>query len=166
MAVPRLTGFDPVILSFRASKPPGVSRFLATCIAAMHCPRFLKPEHAVFRLPPGTEIPLFDRALVSELSSLLLLSTVAGDCEPMLEWLIPVEPTSLGRPVSPEPTPEGTPVEPGPAPAGRPAPAPPAPCWAKTERLKTSITAKVRYQLKKLFFIPSPPVSRSRHRRF
>src|SRR5260370_38113270 len=102
--------------------------FLPTSIGAMHCPRSLKTEHAVFRLPPGTEIPLFDRALVSELSSLLLLSTVAGDCEPMLEWLIPVEPTSLGRPVFSEPTPEGAPVEPGPAPAGRPAPVPAPPC--------------------------------------
>src|SRR5258708_40206463 len=117
MALPRLTAFDPVILPFRASKPPGISRFLATCIAAMHCPRFLKPEHAVLRLPPDTEIPLFDSALVSELSSLLLLSTVAGDCEPMLGWRIPDEPTSLGRPALAEPTPEGAPAEPGPAPA-------------------------------------------------
>src|SRR5258708_31337554 len=124
MALPRLTAFDPVILPFRASKPPGISSFLATGIGAMHCPRFLKPEHAVLRLPPGTEIPLFDRALVSELSSLLLLSTVAGDCEPMLEWLIPVEPISLERPALSEPTPEGAPVEPGPTPAGRPPPAP------------------------------------------
>src|SRR5258707_5608378 len=128
MALPRLTALVPVTLSFNASNPPGISRFLATCIAAIHCPRVLNPEHAVLRLPPGTEIPLFVKALASEVSSFPLLSTVIGDCELMLEWLIPVEPTSLGRPVFSEPTPEGAPVEPGPAPAGRPAPVPAPPC--------------------------------------
>src|SRR5579864_1779393 len=124
MALPRLTPFPAVILFFKASKPPGISRFLATCIAATHCPRFLNPEHAVLRLPPGTEIPLFANALVNEVSILLLLSTVVGDCEPMLECLIPAEPIPPGRPVSPEPTPEGAPIDPGPAPAGLPPPAP------------------------------------------
>src|SRR5258708_5840290 len=127
MAFPRLTAFVPVTLSFRASKPPGMSRFLATCSAATHCPRFLKPEHALWRSPPGTETPLFASALLNEVFSLLLLlSTDVGDCEAMLEWPIPVDPTSVGRPLVPVPTPDGAPAEPGPAPAGRPAP--PAPC--------------------------------------
>src|SRR5713101_2406348 len=128
MALPRLTAFVPVILSFKASKPPGISRFFATCIAAMHWPRVLNPEHALWRLPPGTEIPPFASALVSEVLSLLLSSTLVGDCEPMLEWPMPVDPTSAGRPLVPGPTPDGAPVEPGPVPVGRPVPAPAGPC--------------------------------------
>src|SRR5260370_37414273 len=85
MALSRLTAVVHVSLSFNASNPSGISRFLATCIAAIHCPRVLNPEHAVLRLPPGTEIPLFVKALASEVSSFPLLSTVIGDCEPMLD---------------------------------------------------------------------------------
>ena len=58
---------------------PELTRFLATCVAAMHCPKFLKPEHAVLRLPRGSEMPLFSSALVSEVFSLLLSSTLARD---------------------------------------------------------------------------------------
>src|SRR5258708_32157942 len=124
MASPRLTAFVPVVLLFNASNPPGISRFLATCIAATHCPRFLKPEHALCRLPPGTVIPLFDKALVSELFILLLSNTVVGECEPMLECPIPVDPVSIER----VPIPAGAPAEPGPAPPARPPPPPAPPC--------------------------------------
>src|SRR6266704_5976339 len=47
IALPRLTAPVPVTSAFRASKPPGMSRFLATCAAATHWPRFLKPPQAV-----------------------------------------------------------------------------------------------------------------------
>src|SRR6266567_7732399 len=104
MALPRLTLFVPVILSFKAVKPPGISRFLATCRAATHCPRFLKPEQALCRLPPGTAIPPFARAFVSDVFSLLLLfRVVVGEWEPTLLLACPILPGSAfaGRPVLP-----------------------------------------------------------------
>src|SRR5437899_5848443 len=48
MALPRLTAPSPVVFALSASKPPGMSKFLATCAAATHWPMFLKPPHAVF----------------------------------------------------------------------------------------------------------------------
>src|SRR5215470_9775518 len=36
MALPRLIEPVPVTLAFKASKPPGLSRFFATCAAATH----------------------------------------------------------------------------------------------------------------------------------
>src|SRR5216683_6124127 len=47
IALPRLTAPLPVTFALRESKTPGMSRFLATCAAATHCPRFLNPLHAV-----------------------------------------------------------------------------------------------------------------------
>src|SRR6266404_5475061 len=47
IAFPRLTEQLPVIFALSASNPPGMSRFFATCAAATHCPRFLKPLQAV-----------------------------------------------------------------------------------------------------------------------
>src|SRR5260370_40665454 len=47
MALPRLMAPVPVIFALSASKPPGMSRFFATCAAATHWPRFLKPPQAV-----------------------------------------------------------------------------------------------------------------------
>src|SRR5260370_27138674 len=46
MVLPRLMPL-PVIFALSASKPPGMSRFFATCAAATHWPRFLKPLQAV-----------------------------------------------------------------------------------------------------------------------
>src|SRR5215470_14172817 len=120
MALPRLTEFVPVIFDFNPSNPPGMPRFLATCMAATHCPRFLNPVHALLRLPPGTEIPLFSRALVSEVSNLPLSRTLLGDSDAALECPIPFEPMLLERPLLPGPTSDGAPEEPGPTPAGRP----------------------------------------------
>src|ERR1019366_1867460 len=116
MVLPRFSEFEPVILFFRSSNER--FKFLATCMAATHWPKFLNPEHAVLRSPPGIETPLFAKALVSEVFNLLLSSTVVGDCEPMLECPMPVDPASPGRPVVPGPTPDGAPTDPGPAPVG------------------------------------------------
>src|SRR5215469_15218214 len=154
MALPRLTELVPVIFAFNASNPPGMSRFLATCMAATHCPRFLNPEHALLRLPPGTEIPLFSRALVSEVSNLPLSRTLLGDSDAALECPIPFEPMLLERPLSPRPTSDGAPVDPGATPAGRP---PPAPCWANADTLNASIAARIRREARKVFFISVPP---------
>src|SRR5207245_4022056 len=150
MALPRFSEFEPLILFFRSSNER--FKFLATCIAAMHWPRFLKPEHAVLRLPPGTEMPLFANALVSEVFNLPFSSTVLGDCEPMLECPIPDGPTSVGRPLVPAPTPDGA-ANPGPTRVGLPPPAPAAPCWAKAETPNANTATSVSNQLSELFFI-------------
>jgi len=70
-----LTEFWPVISAFRAEKPPGRSRFFATCSAATHWPRFRNPAHVVFRSPPGAVTPLFASAFVSDVSNLSLFRT-------------------------------------------------------------------------------------------
>src|ERR1019366_2517940 len=135
MALPRLTLFVPVILPFNAPKPPGISRFFATCRAATHCPRFLKPEQALCRLPPGTATPLFARAFVNDVFSLLLLfKVVVGEWEltPLLPCPILPGPASMGRPALGEPIPAEpalpAPMLPAPAPAGRPMLPPPPLC--------------------------------------
>src|SRR5512146_3489784 len=124
MALPRFTAPLPVILSFNASKPPGMSRFLATWSAAMHCPRFLNPEHALWRSLPGTVTPDFDKAFVSAVFKLLLLcSSVVGEPEPIGLLEEAPGPISEDRPVLPGPTSEGRPTLPGaPTPDGRPIP--------------------------------------------
>ena len=54
-------------------------RLCETCMAATHCPRCLKPEQAVWRLPPGMATPPFPRAAVRDESKCVLLSTESGD---------------------------------------------------------------------------------------
>src|SRR6266702_1128755 len=83
IALPRLTEREPVILACRSLN--GIPRFLETCKAATHWPKFLNSEHADWRLPPGTVTPLFPSAVVSEESSLVfVLNTALGDWEPRL----------------------------------------------------------------------------------
>src|SRR5436309_13390793 len=58
MALPRLRAPVPVTLALSASNPPGMLRFFATCAAATHWPRFLKPLHAVAASSPGSALIL------------------------------------------------------------------------------------------------------------
>src|SRR5215472_1706245 len=52
MALPRLMPLPDVMADFKASKPPGILRFCATCAAATHCPMFLNPPQAVAASSP------------------------------------------------------------------------------------------------------------------
>lgn len=47
MALPRLMPLPDVIADLKASIPPGILRFCATCAAATHCPMVLNPPQAV-----------------------------------------------------------------------------------------------------------------------
>src|SRR5258708_5055753 len=118
MAWPRLTAPVPVIFALSASKPPGMSRFFATCAAATHWPRFLKPLQAVCASWPVSVL------ILPPIAELWLRTSLGEACD--------MSACEVGAPASCEPlTPESLP---GPRPAGG---APPG-CqrWAQAGHLK------------------------------
>src|SRR5262250_1717460 len=79
-------GAVPVISPLRQSKL--IPRFLLTCAAATHCPRFLKPAHASV-----ADSPVSDEILSASFVFLFRMSSMLLPCaEPS------VEPPALGLP--------------------------------------------------------------------
>src|SRR5437867_10695050 len=103
MALPRLRAPVPVTLALSASNPPEMLRFFATCAAATHWPRFLKPLHAVCASWPVS-------FWIFPATALLWLRTSLGEPCDMSVWVAaplacdPLIPESL-----PGPRPEGGP---------------------------------------------------------
>src|SRR5260370_19412431 len=89
IALPRLTVRVPVTLALSASKPPGMSRFLARWAAATHWPRFLKPLHAVCASRPVS-------VLILPAMAVLWFRTSLGEaCEMSVCAVVPASRDSL-----------------------------------------------------------------------
>src|SRR5712691_12155501 len=98
IALPRLMEPVPVTFALSASKPPGMSRFLATWAAATHWPKFLKPSQAVLASSPVSD-------LILPAMAVLWLSTSLGEACDISVWLI--APVLLASPVPAAGAPEG-----------------------------------------------------------
>src|SRR2546429_445525 len=96
IALPRLTAPVPVTFAFSASKPPGMSRFLATCAAATHWPRFLKPLHAVCASWPVSVwifpamAVLWLKTVLGEACDMSLCAAPPLACDPLIPSRYPV----------------------------------------------------------------------------
>src|SRR5215472_13157982 len=83
MALPRLMPLPNVIADLKASKPPVILRFCATCAAATHCPMVLNPSHAV-------EASSLVNALIFLAMTGLWLRTSLGAAFIELAWAVEV----------------------------------------------------------------------------
>src|SRR6266478_1863185 len=130
MALPRLIESVPVILALRASKPPGMLKFFATCAAATHWPRFLKPLQAVCASSPVS-------VLIFPAIAVLWLRTSLGEACDIFELLIapPLLDSLTLEPDAPE----------GPCPAGGPPPGCERCAKAGELHAKVRATTRIRY---------------------
>src|SRR6266481_7298949 len=135
MALPRLTASAPVTLALRASNPPGMLRFFATCAAATHCPIFLKPPQAVCASSPVNVL------ILPAIAVLWLRTSLGAPCD-MLELAVEPAPCELLMPGS----------LPGPCPAGGPPPG----CerCAKAGAAKASASVVTMARMRRFTVIP------------
>src|SRR5882757_3188476 len=95
MALPSVMAPVPVTLALSASKPPGMFRFFATCAAATHWPRFLKPLHAVAASWPVSVwifpamAVLWLKTVLGEACDMSLCAAPPLACDPLIPELLP-----------------------------------------------------------------------------